>query len=165
MTTSGGGGVSRSDHEPAEGFLARWAVVVEMEASSNDIDAAGRPRHETVERWFEGARRSYLDRCLALREEVRSGRADVRVDDLRIACTGPIESGQPVLVAVTVTELRPTSFDMALRVRGLGGPGTIVASGRCTFVLAEPGSDAALTLPDGVRHEVLALESDASDYC
>jgi acyl-CoA thioesterase FadM len=151
--------------EPGAGFLARWAVVVETEASPSDIDPDGCPRQEAVHRWFAEARAAYLDRCLHLSEEVRRGRVRVRVDALRMVPTGGIEPSQTILVAVTVTELRDTSFDMALRVRSLGDRGSVVANGSCTLVLEGPKRGAALTLPDAVCRDLLTLESGASDYC
>ena len=166
MTDGGRDRVSGADLERAgTGFLARWAVVVETEASPSDIGADGRPLQETVLRWFEEARQVYLEGCPALREEIRCHHVRLLVDDVRIVPTGPIEPRQTILIAVTVTELRRSSFDMALRLRSLGDTGMIVAGGSCVLVIVDPKCHTPLTLSDGVRHDVLALESEASDYC
>ena len=163
--TTGGERAEVSGLEPGAGFLTRWAVVVETEASPSDIGADGCPRQEAVQRWFAAARTAYLDRCLSLSEEIRNGRVRVRIAALRVVLTGRIEQRQTILVAVSVTELRDTSFDMALRIRSLGDRGSIVANGSCTLVLAEPRRGTVMTLPADVCRDVLALQSNASDYC
>jgi acyl-CoA thioesterase FadM len=65
---------------------------------------------------------------------------------------------------VTVTKLRPTSLELAFRLRGLGDEGSVVGQGHCRVRLVEPDTGSAITIPESVRREVLALEA-GSDYC
>lgn len=145
-------------------ILGRWGAVLETAVSPADLRPDGRPTDETLQRWFDEARRTYVERCLALSETIRDGRIDLVTSAFRNGPPAPLRPGAAVRIGVSATELRPSSFDMALRIRILGD-GSVVADGRCTIALADASTGALLPVPAQVRRDLIALEQGASDFC
>ncbi len=146
-------------------ILTRWALVRETAVSAGDIGPRGRLSDDAVLRWFADGRSAYFDRCANLRKELRSGRIRIQTAAVRVGPPPAFQQDSSALVAVSVIELRPTSFDMALRVRGLDADDSAVVDGRCTVMLADAATGASLEIPEVVRREVIALEQGATDYC
>ena len=146
-------------------ILTRWAVARETDVAPEDLGQDGWPIRGALERWFGEARRDYLDRCAALSGHLRGEGVRLEESIERLDAMGSLSAGALVLVAVSVTELRPRSFDMALRIRGLGDDGSVAGIGSCRLALLDTASGSRITLPEAVRREILALESAAQHYC
>jgi acyl-CoA thioesterase FadM len=147
------------------GILTRWAVVREGTVHASEVRRDGRPTDEAVRRWFADAREFYLDRCRKLGEESRAGRVRLSETAVDVPPGPPLIAGETLLVAVSVTELRPSSFDMAFRVRGLSAGGSVVATGRCTVELVDEDGHRPALISPSVRQDILAMEAAATDYC
>lgn len=146
-------------------ILTRWAVAWETAVSADAIGADGRLSAPVLRRLFADGRRAYFERCPSLREELHGDRIRLQEEALRVDPTEPLGSVRSVLVAVSVTELRPTSFDMALRVRSLGDDGSLVANGRCTLVFMDATAGTPVRMTEAVRRDIIAVEAGASSYC
>jgi acyl-CoA thioesterase FadM len=114
---------------------------------------------------FAEGRRAYFDRCRRLASFLRAEDAELRpaaehvdgIDDA--AWTGGIRIG------VSVVEVRPSSFTMALRVRPHGDDGDPPANGRYTLVIEGRASGERVLIPREVRDEFVAIQLGARDLC
>jgi len=76
----------------------------------------------------------------------------------------PEQFGQPaeVIVGAGATEIRPTSFTIALRLRPTGGDGDAAVNVAYEVSLEDPQTGEACELGTDVRDELIALEHAAS---
>jgi acyl-CoA thioesterase FadM len=76
---------------------------------------------------------------------------------------GGAEFGRPATVVVSagVTEVFPTAFTMAFRVRSYGQVGDNVVNATCRVALENPDTGTPCELGDDVRDELIALEHAA----
>jgi acyl-CoA thioesterase FadM len=143
----------------AGAVLTTWGVVLELDP------AGGRERGTSAASVFAEGRRAYFDRCPRLASFLRAEDAELRpaaehvdgIDDA--AWTGGIRVG------VSVVEVRPSSFTMAVRIRPAGdgaGPST---NGRCTLVIERRTTGARIPIPREVRDEFVAIQLGARDLC
>jgi acyl-CoA thioesterase FadM len=146
-------------------ILTRWVVARELVVEANDLTTDERPSEGALERWFAQARVEYVSRCDHLSETITREAVELEIGALRVHPSGATAPGDRVLVAASVHELRPTSFDMVFRVRTLGEDGSVIAEGRCTISLADAATGEALPLPDVVHRELVDLEASAAGYC
>ncbi|MDQ1511180.1 MAG: hypothetical protein QOG50_3024 [Actinomycetota bacterium] len=129
----------------------------------DDLDSHGVVRAEAVERWIAETRSAYLERCAGLRElQDRSGlelRARIH------QAPAPERFGQPtaVIVGAGATEIRPTSFTIAFRLRPTDGDGDDAINATCEVSLEDPATGDACELGNGVRDELIALAHAASE--
>jgi acyl-CoA thioesterase FadM len=139
--------------------LTTWGVVLDLGP------AGGGERGTSAASVFAEGRRAYLDRCPRLASFLRAEDAELRpaaehvdgIDDA--AWTGGIRIG------VSVVEVRPSSFTMALRVRPHGDDGDPPANGRCTLVIERRASGERVPIPREVRDEFVAIQLGARDLC
>ncbi len=147
------------------GILSRWAVTRETTASADEIGVDGHPTEEALLRWFAAGRITYLDRCWSLGTGAAEGRVAPQATQLRVRVTGILRADDPILIAVSAPEVRPSSFDMTFRVRGLGNDGSVIADGRCTMVLVDPATGESRPVPASLRRDLIDIEAAATDYC
>jgi acyl-CoA thioesterase FadM len=143
-------------------FVSRWVEVREFTVAPADLSVEGGVHAEAIDRWLTETRAAYLEHCVALRElQERSGlklRAhfDVPPDPERFG------SPTTVIVGVGATEIHPTSFTMAFRVRAIDADGDTAVNVTCAVSLVDPGTGGACELGDDIRDELIALEHAAS---
>jgi acyl-CoA thioesterase FadM len=141
-------------------MLTTWGVALDLEATALD---AGDPV-ATAQAAFAAGRAAYLARCPVLAETLRGEAADLRVTTERIDPL-PLPSDGTVRVAVSVTEVRSTSFEFATRIR-------VVATdhpddpidGRCTVVIERRATGERLEVPRAVRDEFVAIQLAAREF-
>jgi len=148
---------------PAE-IVTTWGVVLDLaeDTAHPSPDAMSLPRQAAS--WFEAARRSYVDRCPRLASLLREqgARLAVSAEQISDLGAGPYRGG--VTVAISVTEIRASSFDMALRIRSARDDGARPASGRCTVALVRDADGAVIPIPREIRDEFIALQLGASAW-
>jgi acyl-CoA thioesterase FadM len=146
-------------------ILTRWPVVLEVAVLADDVGTDGRPRNDALVRWFALAWEEYLQRCPRLRDQLSRGGKRLSVGALRVSSVRAVQVAETLRIAIATTELWPTAFEIAYRVRVLSRDAGPVANGRCSvsFVSVADGSPAAV--PDDVRSELIGLESTAFEYC
>jgi hypothetical protein len=135
------------------GIVSRWVVL-----QSHDVDGA--VRDDAIEQWVTDARDAYLDQCRELRERQRSGLV------LRTrygALPTRVQLGQPTRVTVSAgaTEIFPTSFTMAFRLRSYGSTDDAVFNLTCSVSVEDPRTGEAQELGAAIRDELIALEHAA----
>ena len=141
-------------------FVSRWVVLQDHAVAADDVDANGAVRDDVLAGWITDARNEYLDQCRELRERQRAGLL-IRMRDGAVPA-GAL-SGRPTSVTVSAgaTEMFPTSFTMAFRVRSYGSADDAVLNLTCTVSLEDPRTGEAPELGDAVRDELIALEHAA----
>ena len=106
-------------------------------------------------------RTAYLEPCVVFRElQERSG-LELRA---RIHhAPAPERFGTPtaVIVGAGATEIRPTSFTMAFRLRPTDGGGDTAINAKCEVTLEDPDTGEACELGNDIRDELIALEHAA----
>jgi acyl-CoA thioesterase FadM len=142
------------------GILSKWLVLTEHPVTPADLTADGVVSDDALQRWVEEARSAYLGQC-----KVLNGRTD---GSLRLRDGSPVRAaylGSPeiVIATATVTEVRPTSFTLVVRVRPVGGDRETPVNVTCTARL-EDETGAVLELGREVRDELITLEHSAGHY-
>ena len=143
-------------------FVSRWVEVREFTVTPADLSARGGVRAEAIDRWLAEARAAYLEHCIVLRElRDRSGLALRARFDQPLA---PQRFGTPtsIIIGVGATEIHPTSFTMAFRVRAIDVDGDTAINVTCAVALADPETGEACELGEDIRDELIALEHAAS---
>ena len=183
-------------------MVTRWGLVLHLDAAPADATPDGDgpwtepladatranatragdvPMLLTTDHLFEQARRAYLDRCPVLGAFLRSESAVVRVAEGSAAAERPAAATSdrdPAvtggLLAVSVVEVRPSSFDMAVRIRPADpdrrrradvDPARHPINGRWTLVLERIATGERLPVPREVRDELIAIQLAARDLC
>lgn len=146
--------------------VTRWGLVFHWERpSSGDVRGL-----VTAEGIFTRARGAYLDRCAVLGAFLGEEAAEVRVvADPPGAAAPPAVLGaigaDAALVGVSVVEVRPSSFDMAVRIRPAGDGEPAPVDLRRTMVVQRAATGERLEIPREVRDEFIAIQLAASDLC
>lgn len=66
---------------------------------------------------------------------------------------------------MSVVEVRPTSFTMAIRLRPLGNTTCAPANGRCTVFIERRLTGERIPIPREVRDEFIAIQLAAREFC
>jgi acyl-CoA thioesterase FadM len=143
-------------------FASRFVVLRNHPVGPSDLDSDGVVRADAVDRWLAETRDAYLEKCVALRElRARSGsELRARIHD----APARARFGRPTAVNVGAgaTEIRPTSFTIAFRLRPTDGDGDDVINAACEVWLEDPGSGEPIELGNDIRDELIALEHAAA---
>src|SRR5437763_307997 len=107
-------------------IVSRWVIRQEHTVGPDDREVDGFLRGDVVERWISDACTAYLERCLVLQTLREQSGLEYRARPRAVADSTRL--GQPAAVIVTAgtTEVRPTSFTIALRLRPTTGTGDVV---------------------------------------
>lgn len=137
-------------------MLTTWGVVLDIDMVDGEApDALAR-------RAFAVGREAYLARCPVLAGVVAREAAMLVVTTERIDPIAVPRGADGLEVAVSVVEIRPSSFEMAVRIRVASGDGT-AADGRCTVAI-ERSTGERLPIPTEVRDEFIAIQLAARDF-
>jgi acyl-CoA thioesterase FadM len=69
-----------------------------------------------------------------------------------------------VIVTASTTEVRPSSFTIAVRIRPLGGDHDVAANVSCVVHLEDRATGNAYELGKDIRDELIALEHSARHF-
>ena len=89
-----------------------------------------------------------------------SGRLETVGGGIGTSATAPVGEVQ---VAAKVVEVRPSSFDLAVRIRWHDEDDVRAVDGRFTLAIVGPAGERR-PIPVAVRDELIALERSARDY-
>ena len=134
--------------------LTTWGVVLDMDLVSI------RDRRGTAGSCFATGRSTYFERCPSLAEFLRVNGAVLRVTAEHVEPI-PILPGGLSRVGVSVIEVRPSSFDMAVRIHVLGESQVEPVNGRCTVVIEQVTSGERISIPREVRDEFISIQLSA----
>ena len=150
--------------------MTRWGVVFAMEAepaSAGDVRSL-----ITTGDVFACAQRAYLNRCAVLRAFLDAEAAEIRVvsgppgspGDAEPSFAGTLDANE-TLVGVSVVEVRPSSFDMTVKIRPKGEGEHKPVNLRRTLALERTATGERLPVPREVRDELIAIQLAARDIC
>lgn len=134
-------------------MVSTWGIVLEAE----ELGAAA----PTAVGLFDAGRAAYLARCPALAAAAAAAGAEVRVTVERIGDAGGADLAG-ASVGASVIEVRPTSIEMAVRIRP-AGDGTPI-DGRCTLAIVADATGEPVPVPREVRDELIAIQLGARSY-
>jgi hypothetical protein len=143
-------------------FVSRWVEAREFAVTAADLSADGGVRADAIDRWLTETRSAYLEHCVVLR-----GLQDQSGLELRAHFDQPPDPEQfgtptDVIIGVGATEIHPTSFTMAFRVRAIDADGDTAINLSSEVSLVDPETDEASELGNAIRDELIALEHAAS---
>ena len=146
--------------------MTRWGLVFNWERASSGDELT----HITAEDILARARGAYLDRCAVLGAFLGEEAAEVRVVADPPGATAPTAvfdalEADAALVCVSVIEVRPSSFDLAVRIRPTGDGGPAPVDLRRTLVVERTATGERLGIPREVRDEFIAIQLAARDFC
>jgi acyl-CoA thioesterase FadM len=145
--------------------LTRWPISVEILVLAGDVDEHGHPTDDALDRWFATAWDAYLHRCQTLRDMLGSCRTRLSLGPLRLSSRRSVRPDDSVLVVLGATELRPSAFVLAFRVRILGSDGAPILDGHRSVSLLDTASGSSIPVPTEVQSELIMLAGTASEYC
>ena len=139
--------------------LTTWGIVLDHEAIV-DVE-----RPTSAGDWFAEDRGAFFDRCPRLAAFLSDEDAELRVTAEQVGPVDIASGAVGVRIGVSVVEVRPSSFTMALRVRPHGDDGDPPANGRYTLVIERRASGERVLIPREVRDEFVAIQLGARDLC
>jgi acyl-CoA thioesterase FadM len=140
------------------GFVSKWPVLHRHQVTAANTRAGGVLRDDVLRRWVEEACDAYLAECRAV---AASGLAVRRRAGHDLRAERLWHPGL-VLVSARATELRTSSFTIAIRVRGVGeGAREGSLDTAREIVLADPATGEARDVDDAIRDELIAIEQAA----
>ena len=145
-------------------MVRKWPVLQEHQVTADDLDDGGVVRDDSVARWVDAAHAAYLERCAALQREVERSGVRARA---RIAHQPPGASlgrATSVVVSAGATEIRPSSFAIAVRLRPLGGDRDVAVNAACLVHLEDPATGQPYEIGDEIRDELIAMEHAATHF-
>jgi len=142
-------------------FVSRWVVRREHPVGARDLDADGVLGDGALEQWIHDARDAYLERCAVVQRMIHESELLVRMRMSGLPRAATFGRPATVVVSAGVTEVYPTAFTMAFRVRSYGQVGDNVVNATCRVSLEDPTTGDPCELGNDVRDELIALEHSA----
>ncbi len=139
------------------GIVSRWPVRQEQRVTTDDLGDDVVVSDEAVEHWVAAACLAYLDRCPELEEARASSGLELKCQSVDVPRGARL--GRPTAVVVTAgaTEIRPSSFTIAVRLRPVGGEGTDALNATCSVRLEDPTTGQAAAISNEIHDELIAL--------
>ena len=109
--------------------LTTWGVLLDVDG----IADGGRQASASV--WFAEGRAAFFDRCPRLATFLRAEDAELRPTAEHLEPVDRASCARGIRIGVSVVEVRPTSFTMAVRIRSAGSDAGRAANGRCTVLI------------------------------
>jgi hypothetical protein len=144
-------------------FMTRWSVLHEHEVGAADRDADGALHDLAVARWVDAACSAYVDQCPSLPVRSAGGSPRLRKEVVELPAGAILGRPATVVVSASATEVLPTAFVVAVRIRPVGGDDGATGNARCV-VRIEDGSGTPLPIATAVRDELIALEHAARHF-
>jgi len=102
------------------GFVSKLVVLLRHGVGADDLDADGMVRDDVVARWVDDARDAYLACCPVLHATGQREGWVVRAELGELPRGAELGSPETVNVSAGATEVWPTSFTIAFRLRSFG---------------------------------------------
>jgi acyl-CoA thioesterase FadM len=142
-------------------FASKWVVLRKFAVAPGDLDSDGVVRAEAVERWLAETRTAYLEHCIVFCElQERSG-LELRARIHSAPAAERFGTPTAIIVGAGATEIRPTSFTIAFRLRPIDGDGDDAINAACEVSLEDAETGEAHELGNEIRDELIALEHAA----
>jgi acyl-CoA thioesterase FadM len=138
--------------------LTAWGVVLEVDASDAvELAEPGAP--------FARGRDAYFERCPTLGAFLLAEVAELEIIAEWVEPVGEASAAAGVRIGVSAVEVRPSSFDMAVRIRPAGEHAGQPANGRCTVVIKRLANGEPIPIPRAVHDELVGIQLNARELC
>ena len=144
--------------------VSKWVVLQHHAVAAGDRDAVGVLRDDVVARWIDDARGAYLECCPVLRETSERTGCALRYEVDELPSGRLFGAATTVNVSAGATEVFPTSFTLAFRLRGFGSDDDTACNVTCAVSLQDPATGVPHELGDAVRDELIALAHAARHF-
>ena len=139
--------------------LTTWGIVLDHDPGTGGEDGT------SAASLFAEGRRAYFDRCPRLASFLRAEDAQLRPAAEHVDVIDAAQWAGGITVGVSVVEVRPSSFTMAVRIRATGEDAVRPANGRCTLVVERRMTGERVPIPREVRDEFVAIQLGARGLC
>ena len=129
-----------------------------------DLDPPGVVSEEAIERWLEDARLAYIARCRALVKAAGAPTVELRFRSERRLNAALLGRPAHVTVSASATEVRDSSFTLAVRIRAVGEQDAGLAGSATVVWLEDVSTGKPRSLGKDVRDELLELERAAKHF-
>ncbi|MGZ8515320.1 MAG: hypothetical protein ACXWXA_09790 [Candidatus Limnocylindrales bacterium] len=139
--------------------LTTWGVVLTLDGIVTE------ERLESASHWFAQGRHAFFELCPRLAAFLRAEKGALRVTVEQIE---PIEAAcwaGGLTIGASVVEVRPSSFDMAVRIRPAIDDANRAANGRCTMVIERRATGERIPISREIREEFIAIQLAARELC
>lgn len=143
--------------------ISRWVVALADDLAAADFDSAGQLTDGALERRMLQLRQAYVEQCPTLSKALDDGSLRM-VSVLAHRSNARFDPDSGILGAATVTEIRPSSIDLAVRIRSLGDDASAYVDAIFALRLQD-AAGRATPVPDWLRRELIAAEATAREYC
>jgi acyl-CoA thioesterase FadM len=150
--------------EVRSNILTRWPVLQEHPVTAKDLDVHGSICDAAVARWAVAARSEYLGRCSALRKVQERSGLELQSRAINVPLGTALGRPTTVIVTASVTEVRPRSFVISVRIRPTGGNSRDTIDAASVIRLVDPASGQVHHIGEDVRDDLVALERSAEHY-
>jgi acyl-CoA thioesterase FadM len=141
----------------------RWSVVQEHPVEAHDLED-GHVTADAIGRWAASARDEYLDQCEVLESTRTRDGLELELRDESRPDLEVLDGAARVVISASATEVFPTSFVVALRIRALGTESDQPVNLACTVRLVDPATGDPSPIDDAIRDELIALEHAARHF-
>lgn len=141
-----------------------WSVRLDLPVGAGDLASDGSIGDDAVWGWVDRAVHAYLEQCRILQATRARDRLEVRVDAAPPERPARLAAAPHVLVTATATEVFPTSFVVAVRVRPVGGGDDHPLDVSRSVELLDPETAQPRELGVEIRDELIALAHAARHY-
>jgi acyl-CoA thioesterase FadM len=143
------------------GISTKWPVQQEHAVQDGDVDDTGAVRDECIGRWVAAAVSAYVDGCPRLQELAAEDTSELTQTPVVAPAGAAIGRPASVYVTAGATELHPTSFTVAVRIRPMNGDHDEPANATCVVRVNDMETGEARPLDDDIRDELIAIQHAA----
>jgi hypothetical protein len=140
-----------------------WSVRQDHPVTADDLTPDGAISDDAIREWIARALAAYLEQCPVLEQHRARSGLQVTTTESRSAETR-LAPAPEMMVTATATEIFPTSFVVAVRVRPIAGNDDQPLDVTCSVQLEDPTTGAAQPLGEDIRDELIALAHAARHY-
>ena len=142
----------------------RWPVARDHAVEPDDLDSNGDVSDAAIERWISHACTTYFEQCQVLERTRAADGLELRLEARATATARRLEPSPAVLVSIGTTEIFPTSFVVALRLRPIHGDRDDPMDVTRVVRLVDPVTGEPHAITDEIRDELIALEHAARHF-
>ena len=146
---------------PVSGIHSKWPVLRDHTVEASDLDADGIVRDECVSRWVAAAVNEYVDQCPRVLELASGAGSKLTQTPVAVPPGAAMGQAASVLVSAGATEVHPTSFTVAVRIRPIGEDDHPPANATCVVRVDDVSTGEPRELGNAIRDELIALQHAA----
>ena len=133
----------------------------EHAVGAGDLDDNGIVRDDCIGTWVAAAVTAYVDCCPLVQDLAGDDGVELRQMPASVPAGATLGGPASVLVSAGATELHPTSFTVAVRIRPIGGEHDHPANATCVVRIEDVATGEPRELGNDIRDELIAIQHAA----